>query len=265
MLRRAGLISLLFLWWLQPAAAQSDPTLQLAMGNPSGAVASTSFPTNYLLSKSQYAISYHRNNGIPNWVSWHIGSADLGNAARCDCFFADTTLPSGWYRVTTGSYSGSGFDRGHMAASADRTASATDNRATFLMTNVLPQAPDNNQGPWAQLENYLRSLIAGGKELYVISGGDEAAGTIDAGRVRVPGFTWKVIMVLEAGSSDLSRVTTSTRLIAVSMPNRQGIRGNDWRVYRTSVDQVEAWTGLNFFSSVAPSIQSVIEARVDNL
>src|SRR5262245_50555592 len=104
MLRRAGLISLLLLWWMQPTAAQSEPTLQLAMGNPSGAVTNANFPTNYLLGKSQYAVSYHRNNGIPNWVSWHIGSADLGSAARCDCFASDTTLPAGWYRVTTGSY-----------------------------------------------------------------------------------------------------------------------------------------------------------------
>ena len=261
----AWLGSMLGLLWTHGATAQSDPGLQLAFGNPSGAVTSTSFPSNYLLSKGQFAISYHRNNGIPNWVSWHLGSADLGSIGRCDCFSPDTTLPAGWYRVTTNSYTGSGFDRGHMTASADRTATSADNRATFLMTNVLPQAPDNNQGPWAQLENYLRSLIGSGKELYIVSGGDESLGTIDAGRVRVPGFTFKVILVLNAGSSDLSRVTTSTRTIAVSMPNRQGIRNNEWRVYRTSVDQVEAWTGLNFFSNVAPSIQSVIEARVDNL
>ncbi len=258
-----GSISALLL--TQVCTAQSDPGLQLAMGNPSGATTSTSFPTNYLLSKAQFATSYHRNNGIPNWVSWHIGTADLGSVDRCDCFSPDTTLPAGWYRVTTSSYTGSGFDRGHMTASADRTARTADNAATFLLTNVLPQAPDNNQGPWASLENYMRSLVSSGKELYVVSGGDESKGTIDAGRVRVPAFTWKVIMVLNAGSSDLSRVNTSTRLIAVSMPNNQGIRANDWRVYRTSVDQVEIYTGLNFFSNVAPSIQSVIEARVDNL
>jgi endonuclease G, mitochondrial len=261
----AWLGAALALLWGQSGSAQSDPALQLAMGNPSGAATNTSFPTNYLLMKPQLAVSYHRNNGIPNWVSWHIDSPDLGSAARCDCFSPDTALPAGWYRVTTGSYTGSGFDRGHMTASADRTARAGDNAVTFLMTNVLPQTPDNNQGPWAQLENYLRSLISGGKELYVISGGDESKGTIDAGRVRVPAFTWKVIMVLNRGTSDLSRVNTSTRLIAVSMPNNQGIRANDWRVYRTSVDQVEIFTGLNFFSNVAPSIQSVIEARVDNL
>jgi endonuclease G len=245
--------------------AQSDPAVQLTMGNPSGAVANSAYPANYLMQKNQYALSYHRDKGIPNWVSWHLGSADLGSAARCDCFSSDTTLPSGWYRVTTSSYTGSGYDRGHMCPSADRTASSTDNAATFKMTNILPQTPDNNQGPWAALEDYCRSLIASGKELYIISGGDNKKTTIDGGRVEVPAYTWKVIMVLTAGSGDVSRVTTSTRLIAVDIPNNAGIRSVSWKSYRTSVDQIESWTGYNFFSAVPASIQSVIEAKVDNL
>ena len=49
------------------------------------------------------------------------------------------------------SYSGSGFDRGHNCPSADRTGSTADNTATFLMTNMMPQAPTNNQQTWAHL------------------------------------------------------------------------------------------------------------------
>jgi len=246
-------------------SAQSTASLQIAMGNPSGAVASSSYPANYLMQKSQFAVGYHRDKGIPLWVSWHLGKLDLGSAARCDCFSSDTSLPSGWYRVTTSSYTGSGYDRGHMCPSGDRTASSTDNAVTFKMTNILPQTADNNQGPWAALEDYCRSLIASGKELYIISGGDNKKTTINGGRVEVPAYTWKVIMVLTEGSSDLSRVTTSTRVIAVYIPNNAGIRSNSWKSYRTSVDQIEAYTGYNFFSNVPLSIQSVIEARVDTL
>jgi endonuclease G len=35
----------------------------LAMGNPSGAVASSTSPTNYLLVKSQYVVGYNRDQG----------------------------------------------------------------------------------------------------------------------------------------------------------------------------------------------------------
>lgn len=245
--------------------AQSPPiSVHLTLGNPSNAVTNTSSATNFLMIKNQYVLSYNRDRGEPNWVSWHLSADWLGSAPRQNDFRADTTLPAGWYRVQATDYSGSGFDRGHMCPSADRTLTITDNSATFLMTNMIPQAPDNNQGPWAALESYCRSLVNTGNELYIISGGDGTAGTIANGRVAVPSFTWKVIVVLPEGENDLARVTTSTRVIAIDMPNTQGIRSNDWRQYRTTVNAVEAFTGFNFLSNVSATIQSVIEAVVDD-
>ncbi|MDT5261377.1 MAG: endonuclease mitochondrial, partial [Acidobacteriota bacterium] len=237
------------------------------------AVTDVNQPTNYLLDKTQYAVSYNRDRGIPNWVSWHLDSTWLGSTPRQDDFRNDTTLPAGWYQVQATDYSGSGFDRGHHCPSGDRTNSVASNSATFLMTNMMPQAPDNNQGPWANLESYCRTLVSSGNELYIITGGSGSGGTgsnggttttVASGHVAVPSQTWKVIIVLPSGTNDVSRVTTSTRTIAVIMPNAQGIRANDWKSYRVSVDQVEALTGYDFFSNVSTSIQSVIEARVDN-
>jgi endonuclease G, mitochondrial len=238
-------------------------SVHLTMGNPSGATANASFPTNYLMEKPQYALSYHRDNGTPNWVSWHLATSWLGSTPRQDDFRADTTLPAGWYRVGSTSYSGSGYDRGHMCPSADRTLTVADNSATFLMTNMIPQAPDNNQQTWASLESYSRTLANGGNELYIISGGYGFAGTIDSGRVAVPTHTWKVIMVLPDGSNDVSRVTGATRVIAVFMPNQNGIN-TDWRTFRVTTDYIESVTGYDFFSNVSASIQSQIESVVDN-
>ncbi|HEY0546842.1 MAG TPA: DNA/RNA non-specific endonuclease [Pyrinomonadaceae bacterium] len=246
----------------------------LTMGNPSNATVNTGQPANYLLDKPQYAVSYNRDLGRPNWVSWHLSSNWLGSTPRQDDFRNDTTLPAGWYQVLGTDYSGSGFDRGHNCPSADRTATVADNSATFLMTNMMPQAPDNNQGPWANLESYCRTLVSSGNELYIVAGGSGSGGTgsngsattIAGGHVGVPSQTWKVIIVLpNASGNDVGRVTTATRAIAVLMPNQQGIRANDWHSYRVSVDQVESVTGYDFFSTVPASIQSVIEARVDNV
>jgi endonuclease G len=245
----------------------------LTMGNPSNAVIDVNQPANYLLDKTQYAVSYNRDKGRPNWVSWHLDSTWIGSAARQDDFRNDTTLPAGWYQVQATDYSGSGFDRGHHCPSADRTSTVSNNSATFLMTNMMPQSPDNNQGPWEALESYCRTLVSAGNELYIVAGGTGSGGTgsnggttitVANGHVAVPSQTWKVIIVLPVGTNDVSRVTTSTRTIAVIMPNTQGIRANDWRGYRVSVDQVESLTGYDFFSSVPVSVQSVIEARVDN-
>ena len=240
------------------------PGEHLTMGNPSNAVTNVLQPNNYLMQKPQYSMSYSRDNGGPNWVSWHLDTSWLGSTPRQDDFRADTTLPTGWYRVQATDYSGSGFDRGHMCPSADRTVTVTANSATFLMTNMIPQLPANNQGVWANLESYSRTLVSQGNELYIISGGHGLQHFIANGHVAVPAQTWKVIIVLPVGSNDVSRVTTTTRTIAVVMPN-SGTIGSDWRAYRVSVDQVEAITGFDFFSNVSSGIQAVIEGRVDNL
>jgi endonuclease G len=230
-------------------------------------------PANYLMEKPQYALSYHRDNGRANWVSWHLDSTWMGSAPRQDNFRNDTTLPAGWYQVQGTDYSGSGFDRGHYCPSADRTSTVAANSATFLMTNMMPQAPDNNQGPWADLENYARTLVNAGNELHVIMGGAGQGGTgsnggvtmtIAGGHVQVPAQTWKVILVQPQGTDDVARVTTSTRVIAVIMPNTQGIRTNMWESYRVSVDEVEQLTGYDFFSNVPSSIQASIESVIDN-
>jgi len=239
------------------------PSEHLTMGNPSNAVTSLTQPNNYLMEKPQYSMSYSRDNGGPNWVSWHLDSSWLGTTPRQDDFRADTTLPAGWYQVQATDFSGSGFDRGHMCPSADRTITVAANSATFLMTNMIPQLPANNQGVWANLESYSRSLVSQGNELYIISGGQGLQFFIANGHVAVPAQTWKVIIVLPVGTNDVSRVTTATRTIAVVMPNSGSI-GTDWRAYRVSVDQVEALTGFDFFSNVSSGIQAVIEGRIDN-
>ena len=250
-----------------------DPNEHLVLGNPSNAVTDVNQPFNYLLPKPQYVMSYHRDRGIPNWVSWHLDSTWLGSAPRQDDFRPDESLPAGWYRVTQFDYTGSGFDRGHHTPSADRTRTIPDNSATFLMTNIMPQAPANNQGPWEELESYCRTLVNQGNELYIIAGGAGMGGsgslggitnTIAGGKVTVPAVTWKVIVVIPNGDNDLQRVDKTARTIAVIMPNRQDIGINTpWRNFRVSIRAVEALTGFDFLSNVSRQRQILIERRID--
>lgn len=243
----------------------------LLLGNPSNAVTDISFPANYLMVKTYYALSYNRDRGTPNWVSWHLSTAELGSTSRQDDFHADNTLPGSWYHVSASSFSGSGFDRGHNCPSADRTSSVSANSSTFLMTNMIPQAPNNNQRTWNNLEGYARSLVSSGNEVYIIMGSYGVGGTgsngtvntIDGGRVTVPSHVWKVLVVLPSGNNDLSRVNTSTRVIAVNTPNINTVN-SDWKQYRTSVDAIEGATGYNLLSNLPASVQDVVEGEVDD-
>lgn len=243
----------------------NSSSVHLTMGNPSNAVTDTSFPANYKMEKSQYVLSYARDNGTSNWASWHLDTSWLGTTPRQDNFAGDSTLPAGWYKVVSTSYSGSGYDRGHLCPSADRTLTVADNSATFLMTNMIPQTADNNRVTWEGLEEYERDLVVNdGDELYIIAGGYGNAGTINNGHIVVPTYTWKVMIVLPAGSNDVSRVTNTTRTIAVWIPNQNSIN-NDWKTFRVSVDYVEAMTGYDFFANVTDATENTIEATTDNL
>lgn len=243
------------------------------MGNPSQATSSPGNAENYLITRPQYALSYSKNKGIPNWVSWELNSTWLGDAHRVGKFAPDQELPAGWEQIKPSDYTGSGFDRGHMTNSEDRSRSPEDNIQTFLMTNILPQSPDNNQGPWVQLENYSRQLVRSGKELFIVSGGHGQGGvgknglkaTVGQGKVLVPAVTWKVILVLDTPNSGVAGVNKNTRTIAVIMPNKQGIKSEPWQQYQTSVQEVEKLTGYKFFTSVSEDIRSTISAKVDVL
>ena len=250
----------------------------MLMGNPSGAAADSSNRTNYLMVKPFYALSYNDSKGTANWVSWQLTPGYLGNAPRKPIFDPDEMLPPGFYRVTQKDYSGSGFDRGHLCPHGDRAADEEMSFATFVMTNVIPQARNVNEKAWAHVENYCRDLVRDHQDhLYIIAGpsGQGGRGTrgfaqaIAGARVVVPAECWKVIVVVpqEGGGDedDLGRITPHTRVITVVMPNDDDLVGEQWAQYRTSPAEVERRTGLRFFDRLSPAVAQLLRAKTDDV
>lgn len=216
---------------------------------------------NWLLVKPQYVVSYDSAHKVPNWVSWELTPSWLGSATRTSTFSPDPDLPNTTPQGTNRDFDGSGYARGHMCPSGDRTSNSTDNRATFWLTNVVPQAPTLNNGPWKALENEERQLAATGKTVFVIAGPILGTATIGAD-VSVPVATWKVVVVLDGAATTSSSVSEKTHVIAVIMPN-DTTATKEWTEYRTTVRDIEAKTGLDLLSDVATAIQEIIETRVD--
>ena len=205
-------------------------------------------------------------------MSWHLSRTSLGQAPRQNNFRPDAALPRQFYQVAPASYSRSGFDKGHNCPSGDRTADLDANSATFLMTNMVPQAPKNNQQTWAHLEEYGRAQVQRGQEIYVIMGSYGRGGTgtngfaqsLDQGRVTVPARIWKVLVILPEGINDLQRISTdpSVRVLAIDTPNDNAI-APDWKQYLTSVDKIEAATGLDLLSALPRDTQARLQKLID--
>lgn len=244
--------------------ATIDVTLQMQLGNASGATVDPNNHSHYLIQRAQYALDYCDSEGEPNWVSWDFTSSDNGPTPRGN-YTTDNSLPATFYHVKTGDYTNSGYDRGHMCPSDDRTDNVTDNNAVFLMSNFLPQAPDNNQGVWESFEYYCRALANTGDEILESDGGSGYTGAfIPSGKAAIPGYTWKIVVdVPPGGGTALSRITTSTRVIAVKVPNIAGIRSNPWTQYVTSVNQIQTDTGFSFFTALPANVAAVLRAKVD--
>lgn len=264
---------------LDQGHAENSP---LFWGNPSDSIADTAASKNYLMEKPQFTICYNSETLNPNWVAWHLAASDLGEADRADTFRPDTELPAGWYAVRKNDYKFTyyGFDRGHICPSADRTANTEDNSMTFLMTNMVPQAPDNNRIVWVALEKFEREQVLSGKEAYIFAGPYGKGGSGDKGyfeeipitlkdgrelSIVVPSHTWKIILFMPEGENDFERATRSgqVEILAVNVPNEKGCGKNgSWEQYVCSIDYIEEITGYDFFELLPDDIEEELESRV---
>ena len=263
MIRSFIFVSLLLIGQVSFARIGADYQMQL--GNPTNAKSDRNNREHYLIQRSVFTIDYDDREGEPNWVSWNLTAQDIGPAKRSPTFHADPELPASFHHITSAEYKQSGFDRGHMCPSADRTDNAQDNDQVFTMANIIPQTKDNNEGVWEHLESYCREQAQSGHELLIICGpASFNGGKIPNGPVLIPTHTWKIIVeVLNGSGLVLSRITPATRVIAVDIPNIQGVRNDPWTKYLVSVNRLEALTGFQFFTALAPDIAAVLKAKVD--
>jgi endonuclease G len=96
---------------------------------------------------------------------------NLEDVERLNNFRPDFRIPKR-FRADLSDYFGSGFDRGHLVASANQNDENIQNSETFLLSNMSPQTPSFNRQKWRQLESSVRELDSKPDvlETYVITG-----------------------------------------------------------------------------------------------
>ena len=119
------------------------------------------------LNSGTYVVVYSPALRIPLTVDWVLRKSDLGSSKREPSwrFVEDARVPRP--RACHSDYTHSGFDRGHMVPAADRSATISAMRSTFIMTNVCPQVPSLNRGSWKRLEDGCRTIVNHGQALHI--------------------------------------------------------------------------------------------------
>jgi len=253
----------------QPSVVDQRTRLNVAMGVPSDAAIDANDHEKFLIVRRQWVASYSDKKRTVNWMSWHINQQSLPKEhhyRRQEFFSPDPLLPKSFTRVEHFDYHrDNGFDRGHMTPAADRSLSDEDNRTTFMTSNIVPQAPNNNQLAWERFERHCREL-AKRHEIFIVAGPHGRGGEgqfgyrteIGRAHVQVPSHTWKVVLALPPGKTSPKDVTNTTTVVAIVTPNNQSVT-EDWRKYEVSVAEVERLTGYKFFSKVDPTIATALK------
>jgi len=251
------------------AHATIDASLQMQLGNPSDAIVDTNNHAHYLIQRTVEAIDYSDNLGEAVWASWDLTAGDVGGSGRSTTYVTDTNLPPNFYRVTTTDYNGVGtnlFNRGHLCPSDDRTDTTNDNKLVFFMSNIMPQSALNNQGVWGNFEDYCRSLLTTNELLIICGPSGFGTRTIPSGKAYIGSNTWKVVVAVPLGAGTAaSRITTATRVIAISVPNVTNGLSSTWQTYVISPQQIESDTGFTFFTALNPNLAGVLRTKVDGV
>jgi endonuclease G len=216
---------------------------------------------------SAFSLLYNEQHEQAKWVA-HIIIPDVasGLIGRSNDFRVDTLIPTGsateadYFIKTpkpdgTPGYDGFGFDRGHLAPSADFRWSAKALSESFLYSNMSPQRPEFNRVSWARLEDLSRSYVERSKtQLFVVTGPvlRDNLPKVERGinKVSIPVYYYKVLLDLE-----------NERAIAFVMPNK----ACDYPTenYAVSIDSVESLTGIDFFPALPDDAESKFEQMTD--
>lgn len=226
-------------------------------------VVDSSFARPKILINETYISAYDENLRNPLWVAFRLGNAkgtlNVQKWERPDLFVADERTSS---RVSHDAYTGSGYDRGHMAPNATMLSQygQLGQMETFLMTNITPQKPALNQKIWADLEAKEREVISQDDtpnkevhDVYVITGPifDNSPQRIGQ-NVAVPVSFFRIIAFRKGYGGALKAVA----FIIPQNPTTQNLAD----YYRT-IDEIEQLTHINFFPKLTTTVQNNLESK----
>ncbi len=182
------------------------------------------------------------------------------NIERTDDFRPYNSIPNG-ARSELSDYSGSGFDRGHMAPAGDMIRSTKVMSESFLLSNMAPQVGIGfNRHIWENLESAIRGWGQQRGKLTIITGsifkpenGRISYQVIGDDYTAVPTHFYKIVVD--------SKNANNVSVLAFILPN-ENLTGRNVSEFLTSVDEIERLTGLNLLEKLSDQIENEVESII---
>lgn len=207
-----------------------------------------------LLKNSAYWVGYDEDKKNPAWCAYTLTyPKSFETAARPGKFVEDTRTRS---RVSHDDYTGTGFDRGHLAPNQAIGVcyGSAAQLSTFYMSNIVPQYHAMNAGVWKDLEQrVLRRYTRQYEQIWVICGpiyGNVFSRFANGSGVAIPEACYLILVDFEAGKM---------RTLSFIVPNDKNVE-SDPKKYIASIDEIEARTGIDFFAELSAGTQDAIES-----
>ena len=204
------------------------------------------------------------------WTVYPLNSSHMGSLDRPDSWYYSPSISESYQaNLTSHSYSNSTYSRGHMCPNGSRNGNETMQKQTFYVTNQVPQIQNSfNSGIWSSLEDAVQGLVKGNsEEVYVVTGvafnkvGESK--TINyvspkddsSQKCPIPNYFYKIVLRVKTSGSTV----TSAKTIGFWMDHR-AYTNDSYVNYTVSVDQIEQWTGFDFFVNLPDNLENAAEA-----
>jgi len=223
-----------------------------------------------------YSMCYNKETYSPVWAAYPLHSSHLSGTQSSSWVYnpgIETKYQIGVTGASYGSnYNASEYSRGHCVPNADRKWNAIANAQTYYVTNQTPQLQQKfNSGIWSALEAGIRSVVTAYSDtVYVVTGvafrktgGSETISYLSSTKVSpaslpVPNYFWKAVLKVKRSGG----VVVGASAVGVWLEHKQ-YSASTYMDYTVSVDQIEAWTGLDLFANLPAAVQSAAETNAD--
>lgn len=241
--------------WLELASIKKDGTRYVVN-------------TTYAGKKRNYTVFYDTEMMAPLWTAYPLNNSHMSSGRINTWTFNPSISEDRQIQVCDGSYSIENYARGHMCPNGSRNSNETMQQQTFYVTNQVPQIHNGfNNGIWKNLESAVQ-VLAKNEEIFVTTGvsfhkGNEtpqiqyiSPAKHSEQQVPVPPYFYKLVLRVKYVAASV----TDASCIAFWFENRAYIQ-DKFHNHSCSVDQVEEWTGFDFFVNLPDEIENVAEAK----